>query len=103
MIIKKYLSFITERLGVPDKIIDSATNLYDSILSHFEDKSSDTSTLSESEYSVDLPIQIEIADLKFNSVEFRVNLLSGLDDGTKVDIISWGVASMPDSTKNYKL
>ena len=103
MIIKKYLSFITERLGVPDKIIDSATNLYDSILSHFEDKSSDTSTLSESEYSVNLPIQIEIADLKFNSVEFRVNLVSGLDDGTKVEIISWGVASMPDSTKNYKL
>jgi hypothetical protein len=103
MFIKKYLSFINERLGVPNKIIDSATNLYDLILSHFGDKSLDSSLLTESEYSVDLPIQIEIADLKFNSVKFRVNLVSGLDDGTKVDIISWGVASMPDSTKNYKL
>jgi hypothetical protein len=102
MIIKKYLSFITERLGVPDKIIDSATNLYDLILSHFEDKSSDTSTLSEGEYKTDLPIKIEIADLKFKSFQFRVNLLTHESDD-KVDIISWGVASMPDSTDDYKL
>ena len=100
MIIKKYLSFITERLGVPDKIIDSATNLYDSILSHFNSKSKDT--ISEGEYSVNLPIQIEIADLKFNSVEFGVNLISYQSDN-KVDVISWGVASMPDSVDNYKL
>ena len=100
MIIKKYLSFITERLGVPDKIIDSATNLYDSILSHFNSKSKDL--ISEGEYSVNLPIQIEIADLKFNSVEFGVNLISYQSDN-KVDVISWGVASMPDSVDNYKL
>ena len=106
MIIKKYLSFITERLGVPDKIIDSATNLYGSILHHFDSKSKDSfwqgRVLSEGEYSVNLPIQIEIADLKFNSVEFGVNLVSHQSDN-KVDVISWGVASMPDSVDNYKL
>jgi len=102
IIIKNYNDFILERLGVPDKIVDSATKLYDLIHSHFKDKSLDTSTLSEGEYSVNLPIQIEISNLKFKSVQFRVNLLS-YDSDEKVDIISWGVANMPDSTDNYKL
>ena len=102
MIIKKYNDFILERLGVPDNIVDSATKLYELIVSHFSDKSLDTSTLSEGEYSVNLPIQIEISDLKFKSVEFRVNLIS-YDSDEKVDIISWGVSNMPDSVDNYKL
>ena len=36
MIIKKYEQFILERLGVPDGIVDSATNLYELIVSKFE-------------------------------------------------------------------
>ena len=47
MIIKKYNDFIFERLGVPDNIVDSATKLYELIVTHFSDKSLDTSTLSE--------------------------------------------------------
>ena len=86
MIIKKYNDFIFERLGVPDNIVDSATKLYELIVAHFGDKSLDTSNLSEGEYSVNLPIQIEISDLKFKSVEFKVNLLT-YDSDEKVDII----------------
>ena len=102
MIIKKYNDFILERLGVPDNIVDSATKLYELIVDHFSDKSLDTSNLSEGEYSVNLPIQIEISDLKFKSVEFKVNLLT-YDSDEKVDIISWGVSNMPHSVDNYKL
>ena len=102
MIIKKYNDFILERLGVPDNIVDSATKLYELIVDHFSDKSLDTSNLSEGEYLVNLPIQIEISDLKFKSVEFKVNLLT-YDSDEKVDIISWGVSNMPHSVDNYKL
>ena len=102
MIIKKYNDFIFERLGVPDNIVDSATKLYELIVDHFSDKSLDTSNLSEGEYLVNLPIQIEISDLKFKSVEFKVNLLT-YDSDEKVDIISWGVSNMPHSVDNYKL
>ena len=102
MIIKKYNDFIFERLGVPDNIVDSATKLYELIVAHFKDKSLDTSTLSKGEYLVNLPIQIEISDLKFKSVQFKVNLIS-YDSDEKVDIISWGVSNMPHSVDNYKL
>lgn len=102
MIIKKYLSFINEKLGVPDKIIDSATGLYNEILLHFRDKSKEGLKPKESEYLVNLPILIEISDLKFQSVEFTVRLLTHESD-ENVEIISWGVAGMPDSTGDYKL
>ena len=41
MIIKKYVDFINEKMGVPDNIITSATNLYNLILSDFEKRSED--------------------------------------------------------------
>ena len=75
MIIKKYWGFINERLGVPAGIIDSATSLYEGILLHFKDKSTDPNPLGVGEYLVKLEIPIQIADLRFGSVEFGVNLL----------------------------
>jgi hypothetical protein len=123
MKIFRYNQFILERLGVPDKIINSATNLYESILSDFQKKPSEmpisdiitvgfsdeakviAKKSSDSEdYKVDLPITIEIGDLKFNSVELEVSLsLTTSLEEDKVDIISWGVLNMPDTDKNYVL
>jgi hypothetical protein len=119
MVIKKYVDFINEKMGVPDKIINSATNLYNLILSDFEKRLSDT-TISDmivngfddvdrkvitfNEYQIDLPIQIEIADLKFNSVKLEVGLLPAMSlEKDKVDVISWGVSNMPDRQEKYKL
>ena len=119
MVIKKYVDFINEKMGVPDKIINSATNLYELILSDFEKRLSDT-TISDmivngfddvdrkvitfNEYQIDLPIQIEIADLKFNSVKLEVGLLPAISlEKDKVDVISWGVSNMPDKDNDYKL
>ena len=110
MIIKKYVDFINEKMGVPDNIITSATNLYNLILSDFEKRLSDT-TISDmisngfdGEYQINLPIQIEIADLKFNSVKLEVGLLPAMSlEKDKVDVISWGVSNMPDRQEKYKL
>jgi len=110
MVIKKYVDFINEKMGVPDNIITSATNLYNLILSDFEKRLSDT-TISDmivngfdDEYQIDLPIQIEIADLKFNSVKLEVGLLPAISlEKDKVDVISWGVSNMPDKDNDYKL
>ncbi len=111
MIIKKYIDFINEKMGVPDNIINSATNLYNLILSDFEKRSSDNTTISEmmnsgfsGEYQIDLSIAIEVSDLKFNSVELQVVLLPATSlEKDKVDVISWGVANMPDRQEKYKL
>ncbi len=111
MIIKKYIDFINEKMGVPDNIINSATNLYNLILSDFEKRSADNTTISEmmnsgfsGEYQIDLSIAIEVSDLKFNSVELQVGLLPATSlEKDKVDVISWGVANMPDRQEKYKL
>ena len=102
MIIKKYWGFINERLGVPAGIIDSATSLYEGILLHFKDKSTDPNPLGVGEYLVKLEIPIQIADLRFGSVEFGVNLLLHQSEH-KVDIISWGVVTPSDLADNYRL
>ena len=111
MIIKKYVDFINEKMGVPDNIITSATNLYNLILSDFEKRSEDDTTISDmisngfdDEYQINLPITIEVSDLKFNSVELQVGLLPATSlEKDKVDVISWGVANMPDRQEKYKL
>jgi len=111
MIIKKYIDFINEKMGVPDKIINSATNLYNLILADFEKRSRIDETIFDmvksgfnDEYEIDLPIKIEIGDLTYNSAVLEVKLhpATSLEEG-KVDVISWGVLNMPDSDKNYKL
>jgi hypothetical protein len=111
MIIKKYVDFINEKMGVPDNIITSATNLYNLILSDFEKRSEDDTTISDmisngfdDEYQINLPITIEVSDLKFNSVELQVGLLPAISlEKDKVDVISWGVSNMPDRQEKYKL
>lgn len=102
MIIKKYWGFINERLGVPAGIIDSATGLYEGILLHFKDKSTDSNPLEVGKYLVKLEIPIQIADLRFGLVEFGVNLLLHQSE-RKVDIISWGVLTPSELVDNYKL
>jgi len=111
MIIKKYVDFINEKMGVPDNIITSATNLYNLILSDFEKRSEDDTTISDmisngfdDKYQINLPITIEVSDLKFNSVELQVGLLLAMTlEKDKVDVISWGVSNMPDRQEKYKL
>lgn len=102
MIIKKYWGFINERLGVPAGIIDSATSLYQGILLHFRDKLTDSNLLKVGKYLVKLEIPIQIANLRFGSVEFGVNLL--LDQSEhQVQVISWGVVTPSELSDNYKL
>ncbi len=111
MIIKKYIDFINEKMGVPDKIIDSATNLYNLILADFEKRSQIDETIFnmvksgfKDEYEIDLPIKIEIGDLTYNSAVLEVQLHPAqyVEKGN-VDVISWGMLNMPDSQNNYKL
>jgi len=111
MIIKKYIDFINEKMGVPDKIINSATNLYNLILADFKQKSQIDETIFDmvksgfnDEYEIDLPIKIEIGDLTYNSAVLEVQLHPAqyVEKGN-VDVISWGMLNMPDSQNNYKL
>ena len=111
MIIKKYIDFINEKMGVPDKIINSATNLYNLILADFKQKSQIDETIFDmvksgfnDEYEIDLPIKIEIGDLTYNSAVLEVKLhpATALEED-KVDVISWGMLNMPDSDSDYKL
>jgi hypothetical protein len=58
----------------------------------------------DDEYQINLPITIEVSDLKFNSVELQVGLLPAISlEKDKVDVISWGVSNMPDRQEKYKL
>jgi len=101
MIIKKYDNFINERLGVPDKIVNSATKLYNSIITDFQSKASDD-VLTDSEFDVQIPITIQIDRMKFKSVKFKVRLITNNKLTDKVDVISWGVMSTPNSNDDYK-
>jgi hypothetical protein len=104
MFIKKYSTFITEKMGVPDGIIQSATNLYQLITSKFEEYSYEG--LDDDNgvcyLQIELPIEINISDMKFSKVDFDITI--HLDSRFKqVDVASWGVAVHPTSIDNYKL
>lgn len=111
MLIKKYIEFINEKMGVPDNIVNSATGLYQSILQDFNTRGQSQDLIFKSmrgkdltDYKIDLPLSIKIGNLEFNSVELNVRLLAATkSEKERVDIISWGVLNMPDRQDDYKL
>ena len=109
MIIKKYSDFILEKMGVPENIVDSASRLYDVILSNFSSNSDDsfelyTDSEDKFEFNSTLPISIVISDLKFKTVNFSVSIYFN-DKYKDVDVISWGVSVIPTShnSDEYKI
>ena len=111
MLIKKYIEFINEKMGVPDNIVNSATGLYQSILQDFNTRGQSQDLIFKSmrgkdliDYKIDLPLSTKIGNLEFNSVELNVRLLAATkSEKERVDIISWGVLNMPDRQDDYKL
>ena len=111
MLIKKYIEFINEKMGVPDNIVNSATGLYQSILQDFNTRGQSQDLIFKSmrgkdliDYKIDLPLSTKIGNLEFNSVELNVRLLAATkSEKERVDIISWGVLNMPDRQYYYKL
>ena len=109
MIIKKYNDFILERLGVPDNIVDSATKLYELIISELSNINNDNLADlvkaqgdNEVELDLNLPIKIKIADLEFSTVEFNISI--HVESRFQVvDVLSWGVGVMPTSEDEYKI
>ena len=76
MIIKKYSQFIIEKMGVPDGIVDSATNLYELIVSKFEQNPNEELEDNNGvcNFQIDLPININISDMKFDMVNFNITV-----------------------------
>ena len=111
MLIKKYIEFINEKMGVPDNIVNSATGLYQSILQDFNTRGQSQDLIFKSmrgkdliDYKIDLPLSTKIGNLEFNSVELNVRLLAATkSEKERVDIISWGVLNMPDRQDDYNL
>ena len=104
MIIKKYSQFIIEKMGVPDGIVDSATNLYELIVSKFEENSNEELDNDNGVcyLQIDLPININISDMKFDMVNFNITVHIN-SRFKEVDVASWGVAIQPTSINDYKL
>jgi hypothetical protein len=104
MIIKKYSQFIIEKMGVPDGIVDSATNLYELIVSKFEENSNEDLDNDNGvcHLQIDLPININISDMKFDMVNFNITVHIN-SRFKEVDVASWGVAIQPTFIDDYKL
>lgn len=104
MIIKKYEQFILERLGVPDGIVDSATNLYELIVSKFEQTPNEELEDNNGvcNFQIDLPININISDMKFDMVNFNITVHIN-NKFKEVDVASWGVSIQPTFIDDYKL
>ena len=104
MIIKKYSQFIIEKMGVPDGIVDSATNLYELIVSKFEQNPNEELEDNNGvcNFQIDLPININISDMKFDMVNFNITVHIN-SRFKEVDVASWGVAIQPTFIDDYKL
>ena len=104
MIIKKYSQFIIEKMGVPDGIVDSATNLYELIVSKFEENSNEELDNDNGvcHLQIDLPININISDMKFDMVNFNITVHIN-SRFKEVDVASWGVSMQPTFIDDYKL
>ena len=104
MIIKKYSQFIIEKMGVPDGIVDSATNIYELIVSKFEENSNEELDNDNGvcHLQIDLPININISDMKFDMVNFNITVHIN-SRFKEVDVASWGVSMQPTFIDDYKL
>lgn len=112
MKIKKYLGFVNERLGVPDRIIDSAKQIYQLILSNLTTnqdyqlwgKLSLKQVLlnPEFEFEVDIKHQFKIGDLEFNDIILTVKIIFD-DTISEVECISWGVSTIPTSEGDFEV
>ena len=110
MQIKKYSDFILERLGVPEGIVESATRLYDEIITKFkeypDDKFSDVAygkkVGDKLQLTKDIPVNIIISNMNFNKVIFDINIHFS-QRYPQLDIASWGVAVPHTAVDGYKL
>ena len=75
MQIKRYKDFILEKMGVPSNIVESATKLFDVILTSFNDSLDfelEPETNNELRLDADLDVDIVINELQFNQINFKV-------------------------------
>lgn len=82
---KKLLS---ERLGVPDSILESAQTLYDIVTDYFKKLNT-----KEESYTLTIDVDLQIADLNVNELILNVNIeeLDGYDG--KAELASMGMAN----------
>jgi hypothetical protein len=103
--IKKYSEFIIEKMGVPSGIVNSATNLYNLILSEFEENYDEELYPGKNnirKLSIDLDLEIKISEMTFNNINFEVIIIFN-DKFSDVEAMSWGVLVPPTSRNDYKL
>lgn len=103
--IKGYLEFINEKMGVPQGIVESATSLYELICRKFEECGFEE-LIPDSDgtchFDIDLDIKITISDMEFSGVIFDITVyVDARFSG--VDVASWGVTIKPTSESDYNL
>ena len=108
MKISRYNQFILERLGVPEGIVESAKKLYAEILIKYDRCDANELLLDypdkSIEYSIDIPLQINVNQLVATDVKFTFTiepiLNPNLKLASKVDVASWGVSVRPTDVKD---
>jgi len=104
MIIKKYSEFIFEKMGVPSGIVESATNLYQTIVDSFLDNSDhklQPTNGDKLDLSRELDVEININELNFDNINFRISFTFGNFDD--IIITHWGVMVPPSGQSEYAI
>ena len=78
---------ISERLGVPDFILDSANTLYELVADYLKNISE-----KRNEYTIEQEVQLPIGDMMVDEVEININI-EELDEQDETEIASMGVAN----------
>ena len=78
---------ISERLGVPDFILDSANTLYELVADYLKNISE-----KRNEYTIEQDVQLPIGDMMVDEVEININV-EELDEQDETEIASMGVAN----------
>jgi hypothetical protein len=115
-LIKKYIEFINEKMGVPDNIVNSATGLYQSILQDFNTRGQSQGLIFKSmrgkdltDYKIDLPLSIKIGNYKsYPCIEILVNsnsdiaILQNISNNIKCTINNESNITILIATLNHK-
>jgi hypothetical protein len=78
---------LSERLGVPDFILDSANTLYELVADYLKNISE-----KRNEYTIEQDVQLPIGDMMVDEVEININV-EELDEQDETEIASMGVAN----------
>jgi hypothetical protein len=112
MKIKRYLSFVNEKLGVPEGVITAAKQIYQLLLLNLSQKQDyqlykKLSLIQalfnpEFEFDVDINYQFKIGDLEFKDLTLTTKIIFD-DTLSKVECISWGVTVAPTSEGDFEV